>query len=98
MVIGEPTINGTSITFVVSDNITDEQLSELAPTFTISKGATVDKQSGVKQDFTHPVVYTVTSEDGIVKNQYTVYVAGKEMSFDEWKIVESSTSSSSESY
>lgn len=98
LVIGEPTINGTSITFVVSDNITDEQLSELAPIFTISKGATVDKQSGVKQDFTQPVVYTVTSEDGIVKNQYTVYVAGKEMSFDEWKIVESSTSSSSESY
>lgn len=98
MVIGDPTIDGTSITFVVSDNITDEQLSELVPTFTISKGATVDKPSGVKQDFTQPVVYTVVSEDGIFKNEYTVYVAGKEMGFDEWTVVQSSTSGSNESY
>ena len=100
MVIGEPVIDGTDISFVISDDMTSEQLSTLAPIFTISKGAVVDKQSGVEQDFTQPVVYNVTSEDGIVKKQYTVAVAGKEkeINLNEWTTVKSETSGSKETY
>ena len=82
LVVNQPVIDGTDITFIVSDDMTDEQLSTLIPTFTISKGAVVDKQSGVAQDFRHPVVYTVTSEDGIFKKQYTVSVGGKEININ----------------
>lgn len=46
-------------------------ISSLVPTITVSKGATVSPASGVAQNFTTPVVYTVTAEDGTV----AVYVA-----------------------
>ncbi|WP_077155423.1 PCMD domain-containing protein [Bacteroides bouchesdurhonensis] len=100
LVINQPVIDGTDITFIVSDDITDEQLSTLIPTFTISKGAVVDKPSGVAQDFTSPVIYTVTSEDGIFKKQYTVSVGGKEINIklDEWTTVNTETSGSNESF
>lgn len=39
-------------------------ISKLAPTVTVSDKATVSPASGVVQDFTKPVIYTVTSEDG----------------------------------
>lgn len=77
MVIGEPIIDGTDISFMISDDMTNEQLSTLAPTFTISQGAVVDKQSGTEQDFTQPVVYTVTSEDGIVKSNIRWLLSAK---------------------
>lgn len=86
----QPVIDGTNITFTVLGDVTDEQLAELVPTFTISQGATVDKESGVKQNFKNPVKYTVTSEDGIYKTEYSVTaVVGKllTMSFDEWTTV-----------
>jgi hypothetical protein len=41
-------------------------LSSLVPTISVSKGATVSPASGVAQNFTLPVVYTVTAEDGTV--------------------------------
>ena len=55
-------------------------VTALAPTFTLSAGATSDKVSGSPQDFTNPVTYTVTSapanEAGPqVVNVYTVSVA-----------------------
>lgn len=87
LVAKQPVIDGTNITFSVVSNITDEQLAELVPVFTISEGATVDKASGVKQNFKNPVKYTVTSEDGIYKKVYNVNaVVGKSLSlsFDEW--------------
>lgn len=48
-------------------------IKALAPTFTLSEGAAVDKASGTVQDFTEAVEYTVTAENGdsVV---YTVYV------------------------
>ncbi|WP_159466681.1 PQQ-binding-like beta-propeller repeat protein [Dyadobacter sp. 3J3] len=46
-------------------------LTKLAPTVTVSDKATVSPASGVVQDFTKPVVYTVTSEDG-ASQAYTV--------------------------
>jgi len=55
-------------------------VTALAPTFTLSAGATCDKVSGSPQNFTNPVTYTVTSapenEAGPqVINVYTVSVA-----------------------
>lgn len=72
LVVTQPVIDGTNISFVVADTITNEELAVLVPTITVSDKATITPASGVAQDFTKPVVYTVTSEDGIVATKYTV--------------------------
>jgi len=46
----------------------------LAPTFQISPRATISPASGSTWNFTSPVSYTVTAEDGITKNTYSVEV------------------------
>lgn len=99
-VVGQPTINGTNISFTISEEIPAAELKALTPTFTISEKATVDKQSGVPQDFSNPVKYIVISEDGIVSTTYTVSVVGKEkvITFDDWTVVKSSTNDSKEQY
>jgi hypothetical protein len=43
---------------------TGTDLTSLSPTITISAFAAVNPASGAAQDFTDPVVYTVTAEDG----------------------------------
>lgn len=85
-VVSQPVIDGTSITFMVTDTIKVEELAALVPTIKISEKATISPASGVAQDFSSPVIYTVTSEDGIVTTKYTVSVSGKvlKFSFDEW--------------
>ncbi|MDL2262808.1 DUF5018 domain-containing protein, partial [Bacteroidales bacterium OttesenSCG-928-I21] len=42
----------------------DTDVTALTPTITISESATISPASGVAQDFTNPVSYTVTSESG----------------------------------
>ncbi|MDR2245609.1 MAG: DUF5018 domain-containing protein [Treponema sp.] len=49
-------------------------LGSLAPVITVSAGATVSPLSGVARNFTNPVTYTVTAEDGTQKT-YTVTVS-----------------------
>jgi hypothetical protein len=44
------------------------------PQIMISEGATINPASAVKQDFTTPVQYTVTSENGKVTTIYEVRV------------------------
>lgn len=66
----EATIDGTTIMATVPFG-TD--LTTLAPTITVSPDATVDPASGAVQDFTEPVVYTVTAEDGSTQ-EYTVTI------------------------
>ena len=39
-------------------------VTNLVPVILVSNGATVNPASGVPMDFTHPVSYTVTAEDG----------------------------------
>lgn len=46
----------------------------LTPTVVVSSGATVVPISGLLQDFTNPVKYVVTAEDGITQQTYTVIV------------------------
>lgn len=52
-----------------------EDLTALAPVFTLTPGAKIEPASGSKQDFTRPVLYTVTSEDGKWTKTYTVAVS-----------------------
>jgi hypothetical protein len=67
----EATISGTDITAEVP-NGTD--VTKLKPTITISKDATVSPKSGAQKDFTDPVQYVVTAEDGTTKKTYTVTI------------------------
>ncbi len=48
-------------------------ITKLSPTITISKLASISPSSGTIQDFTSPVVYTVTAENGTVQT-YTVKI------------------------
>ena len=49
-------------------------VTKLVPEFEIDEYATVNKEMLTEQDFTNPVIYTVTSEDGKNVNVYTVKV------------------------
>ncbi len=49
-------------------------VTALVPTITLPAGATVAPASGVAQDFTDPVTYTVTAEDGETSADFTVTV------------------------
>lgn len=72
-----------TITFKVLDSA--ESLV-FAPTIEVSAGATVSPASGVEQDFSSAVTYTVTAEDGTVKT-YTVSVVEQNVltySFEDW--------------
>jgi len=54
-------MNGTDVTMLI-------------PTITVSPDATVSPTSGTSQDFTNPVIYTVTAEDGMMQ-PWTVTVS-----------------------
>ncbi len=49
-------------------------VTKLVPTIDVSDKATIEPKSGVAQDFTNPVTYTVTAEDGS-KKEYVVTVS-----------------------
>ena len=48
-------------------------VTNLTPIISVAGSATVSPNSGVVQNFTNPVVYTVTAQDGSLQN-YTVSV------------------------
>ncbi|HKK58758.1 MAG TPA: T9SS type A sorting domain-containing protein [Salinivirga sp.] len=49
-------------------------LTTLTPTITLSPGASIDPESGIAQDFTNSVDYTVTAENGTDTQIWTVAV------------------------
>ncbi len=49
-------------------------VTALVPTITVSNGATINPESGVAQNFTTPVTYTVTAQDGTTTKQWIVSV------------------------
>ena len=59
--LGAGSIVGTNITLTVTPN---QPRTGLAPTFTLSPLATISPASGSTQDFTNPVIYTVTAQNG----------------------------------
>jgi hypothetical protein len=68
--LGDATISGTNISLVVP---TGTPVTGLAPTYTISSFATCSPASGSSQNFSSPVQYTVTAENG-AKKVYNVTV------------------------
>lgn len=64
------TISGTTITATVPH---DADVTSLTPTIAISPEATITPASGIARDFSSPVTYTVTAEDG-TEVTYTVDV------------------------
>ena len=49
-------------------------LSALVPSIGISRGAIIDPTSGVPTDFSSPVLYSVTAEDGITEQDWVVLI------------------------
>lgn len=63
-------------------------LSSLVPSFSINQAATCDRSAGAAHDFTQPVAYTVTSQNGqTAVYTVTVYVE-RELTDDEREAVE----------
>ena len=58
----DATIDQASYTIILS--IGEADLTALEPTISISVNATIKPTSGTSQDFTNPITYTVTAEDG----------------------------------
>ena len=50
-------------------------VTALVPTITLSTGASISPTSGVSQDFTSPVTYTVTAQDGVTTQAWVVSVS-----------------------
>ena len=62
-------------------------VSALVPTITVSNGASIDPVSGIATDFTQPVTYTVTAEDGS-QASYTAIVTVENPFFGIWGVEE----------
>lgn len=78
--------NENAITFFVKE---EADLSELAPTFVITSGATISPASGSAHDFTNSkaVTYKVTSQDGEWSREYTVRVETKRRTVDDLDVL-----------
>lgn len=51
-----------------------EKVTSVILRFTLSKGATISPESGKPQDFTKPVIYTVTAEDKKTEKKYAISI------------------------
>ena len=71
---GPSTINRTDHTIDI-EVVSGTDLTSLVPAIAVSPGATVDPADGVSRDFTDPVEYLVTAEDGITTQTWTVTVS-----------------------
>lgn len=75
-----PAVSGTidttdnTISVVVPDNT---NVTALVPTITISDNATISPASGAAQDFTNPVTYTVTAQDGSTQSYEVTVLPAK---------------------
>ena len=59
---------------VVVGVVAGTPLTALTPTIAVSSGATIAPASGAAQDFSTNVAYTVTAQDGVTPQQWTVTV------------------------
>lgn len=83
----DPQISNTKVTILT---ILGTDLKALAPLFTITPGATITPASGTVRNFETPQTYTVTSEDGMWKKEYTVTFNVDTLpqiyNFEHWKL------------
>lgn len=86
-----PTITNNSVLLMAYSSIGDD-IKKIAPSFTLTEGATIDPPSGTELDFSSVQIYTVTSQDGQWKKEYKVYVdttnIKPQFSFEHWRIAE----------
>ena len=68
-VLRDPVITNDQVTLYVNPW---EDLTHVTPTFVMTDGASISPESGKTMDFTKPVTYTVTSEDGQWSKSYVV--------------------------
>lgn len=66
-----PIIENERVTLIVKNYV---NVTELAPEFVLTPGATIVPASGTVRDFTDPQTYVVTSQDGEWQKAYTVSV------------------------
>jgi predicted extracellular nuclease len=71
-------------------------VTSLTPTITISQYATIDPASGVAQDFTNPVTYTVTAQDNSTKT-WTVTVTVQDIPLTKIYSIQYTTDASGDS-
>ncbi|OFX56710.1 MAG: hypothetical protein A2046_00225 [Bacteroidetes bacterium GWA2_30_7] len=72
--VSSPTINSTNGTIAVTVG-TGTSLTALTPTITLSAAASVSPASGAVQDFTNPVTYIVTAQNGTTTKNWSVTVS-----------------------
>lgn len=81
ILLGEPLINDSEIgkynILILAKKGSD--LTHITPIFTLTPGATIEPATGVSQNFTEPVVYTVTSEDRKWEKKYTIAAVDAEL-------------------
>ena len=78
--IGDTKINKNKNTIsIIMPNKTD--ITKLTPTINVSEGASISPKSGESVDFSKPITYTVTAENGNIK-KYTVTVRVKKSAED----------------
>ena len=87
-----PIIENDRVTLIVKNHV---NVTELAPEFELTPGATIVPPSGTMRDFTEPQTYVVTSEDGEWSKTYTVTVQRNsainlKYSFEDVRIVRTS--------
>lgn len=66
-----PIIENDRVTLIVKNHV---NITELAPEFVLTPGATITPESGTVRDFTEPQTYVVTSEDREWSKTYTINV------------------------
>lgn len=68
--------------------VTEEQLSHVALEFELADGATCEPAMGSVQNLNNPVTYTVTSEDGVLRKDYTFSILKRPeiFTFDRWEV------------
>lgn len=76
--VGEVVINSEAATIDLTVAVGTD-ITNITPSITISLGATISPDGGTAQDFTNPVVYTVTAQDGLTTKDWRVTVAMSEI-------------------
>ncbi|MCR9248773.1 MAG: BspA family leucine-rich repeat surface protein [bacterium] len=79
-------INTTDHTITLSV-IQSANVTDLTPIITLSPGATAIPASNTVQDFTSPIIYTVTAENGITTQDWTVTVTQETVALTETDIL-----------
>ena len=80
--VGAPTINNNQILLMATDSLTlSKDIHSLAPTLTLTEGASVVPANGTVRDFANPddCSYTVYSQDGKWHKTYTVRIIPPEI-------------------